>query len=137
MDVRSAVHPCYRGSHRRLDLPDDERDAVHEQNHVEAAAVSGGREDPLVRDHVVVVCGVVEVYEPDLSVLTPLTEGHGLLAPQPAREQLVGPHQPLTLHREEDGPEPVENLVGAVRVGGDLRVQTDQGFPHHRLDQHV
>ena len=137
VDVAGPVHPGHRWAHRRLGLADHQRDAVDQHNDVEAAAAFLDRIDPLVGDHVIVVAEILEVDQPYRRMFAALAEGHGLLAPQPFCEQLVGPHQAFALHRQRDGPQAVEHLVGAVRLGLDFRVQADEGVAHHRLHQHV
>ena len=130
VNVAGPVHPGHRRAHRRLGLADHQRDAIDQHNDVEAAAAFLDRIDPLVGDHVIVVAEILEVDQAHRRVFTALAEGHGLLAPQPFGEQLVGPHQTFALYRQRNGPQ-------AVGLGLDFRVQADEGVAHHRLHQHV
>ena len=64
-------------------------------------------------------------------------EGHGALAAHPGSHLLVGADQAIRAHRQHDGAQLVENLVGPVRLGGNLRVQADQRIAQPGLDQHL
>ena len=75
-------------------------DNIH---HAEAAAAFLDRVNPLVGDHVIVVAEIFEVDQPHRNMFAALTEGHGLLAPQPFGEQLIRPHQAFALHRQRYG----------------------------------
>ena len=66
-------------------------------------------------------------------------EGHRALATHPGRHLLVGADQAIRSHRQHDGAQLVEHLVGAVGLGGNLGVQADQciaqpGFYQHFLN---
>ena len=70
-------------------------------------------------------------------MLAVVAEGHSLLAAQPGHKILVGPHQAVGLHREDAGAQVVDDLVGAVGLGGDVGVEADERLTHPRLDHHV
>ena len=80
---------------------------------------------------------VVEVDERDGDVLVVGAKGHGALAAQPGGELLVGPDQAVAAHGQHDGAQLVDHLVGAVGLGGDARVEADQGVADILLDEDI
>ena len=64
-----------------------------------------------------------------------VAEGHRPLAREPGGELLVGLDEAVAAHAHEDGAELVEHVVGAVGLGGDLRVQPDQRLAQVILDE--
>ena len=66
-----------------------------------------------------------------------LAERHRAFAREPGRELLVGLDQPVAPDAHEDRAQPVEDLVGAVGLRGDLRVQANQRLAQVVLDQHL
>ena len=80
---------------------------------------------------------VVEVDEPHGDVLAVGAERHRPLAGEPRRELLVRFHQPVRPYPHQDGPQPVEHVVGAVGLCRDLRVEADQRVAHVFLDEHL
>ena len=137
VDLERAVEPSHRAARRRLGLADDQRQAVDEEHHVEALLHRAGLVGPLVGDRRAGCSPGSRVHEADGHVLAVGAEGHGLLAAQPGHEILVGPHQAVGLHGEQDGAQLVDHLVGAVGLGGDLGVEPDERLAQPRLHHHV
>ena len=102
VDLEGAVEPGDRAAGGRLGLADDQRQAVDHEDHVEPLLHRAGLVSPLVGDGEPVVAGLVGVHQADGDVLAVRAEGHGLLAPQPGHEVLVGSHQAVGLHGEEE-----------------------------------
>ena len=75
------------------------------------------------------LAGIVGIHQAHGHMLAVRAEGHRLLAAQPRHEILVGPDEPVRLHGEDAGAEIVDDLVGAVRLGGNFRVEPNQA-PH-------
>ena len=88
-----------------------------------------------VRDDVLVALEVVEVDQADGDVLAVLAERHRPLAREPGGELLVRLDEAVAADAHDDGAEPVEDIVGAVGLGGDLRVQADQRLAQVILDE--
>jgi len=131
MNVAGAVHPGHRRAHRRFGLTDHQRNAVYQQDNVEAPAAFLDRIHPLVGDHVIVVAQVLEVDQPHRSMFAAIAERHRLIAPQPFGEHFVGPHQPFALHRQRDRPQTIKHFIAAVGLGLDFRIQAEEGIAHH------
>ena len=137
VDLRSTVDPRVRRPNRRLRLTHHQREAVAPQHQVEAlldpSLLEGdlGRDHPLVRR---VIVEVIEVDQPDGRVLAVRAERHRLLPGQPRHELLVR-HDRMRAGAggDQDRAEVVDDLVGLVRVGRDLRVQPDQRSLDRRL----
>ena len=64
-------------------------------------------------------------------------ERHRLLAAQPSREVLVGPDQAIRLHREQNGPEGINDLVGEAGLVGNFGIKPDEGQPQPRFHHHI
>ena len=88
-------------------------------------------------DDVLVLLEVVEVDELDGDVLAVLAEGHRLLAGEPGGELLVGLDQAVAADAHDDRPQPVEHIVGAIGLGGDLGVQADERLAEMVLDERL
>ncbi len=131
------VEPAYRVAGGRFQFADDERNPVDEQHEVEADLNPRGLEGQLLRDEVSVVVQVVEVDEAHGHMLVILAEGHTFVAAQPLGEGFVGAHQPIAVHREQNGVEPVQHLVGVVGPGGDVGIEAQQGVGEFVHEQHV
>ncbi len=65
-----------------------------------------------------------------------LAEGHRALPDEPGAELLVRANETVRSDREENRPQPVEDLVGPLGLGSDLRVQADEGVAKCALHQH-
>ena len=94
-----------------------------------------GAERELRRDDVLVLLEVVEVDQADGDVLAVLTERHRPLAREPGGELLVRLDEAVGADAHDDRAELVEHVVGAVGLGGDLRVQPDQRLAQVILDE--
>ncbi len=86
---------------------------------------------------VLVLVEVLEVDEPDGDVLVVGAKGHGLLVAQPAGELFVGADEAVAAHGQHDGAQLVDHLVGAVGLGGDGRVEADEGVADILLDEDI
>ena len=64
----------------------------------------------------------------DSDMFATLTKGHGALAAQPGGELFVGADQPIRAHRQHDGTQFVEDFIGALRLGLDGWIQTNECF---------
>jgi hypothetical protein len=137
MHLQGPIHPAHRRAGRRLGLDQHQGQAVHQQHQVSAALHAAGAEGELLGDHVLVLLQVVVVDQPHRHMGVVLAEGHGPLAAQPGGHFLIGADQTVGAHRQHDGAQLVEHLVGPVRLGGDLRIEADQRFLQPGLHQHV
>ncbi len=70
-------------------------------------------------------------------MLAVVAEGHGLLAAQPGHKIFVGAHQTIGLHREEAGTQVVDDLVGPIRLRGDVGVKADERLTYPEFDHHI
>ena len=89
----------------------------------------------MLGDDVLVLLQIVIVNQPHRHVLVVLAEGHGALAAQPCRHFLVGANKTVGAHRENDGAQLVEHLVGQFWIGRDFRVEADQRLAYPFLNQ--
>ena len=135
--LEGTVEPRHRAARGRLGLANDERQAVDEEDHVESLLHRAGLVSPLVAHRQPVVGGLGGVHQPHGHMLAVGAEGHGLLAAQPSHEILVGPHQPVGLNRENARAQVVDDLVGAVGLGGDFGVESDQRLADPQVYHHV
>ena len=113
------------------------RQAVDEKDHVEALLHRAGLPGPLVAHRQPVLAGMDGIHQPHGHMLAVGAEGHGLFAPQPGGEVLVGPHQAVGLDGEDAGAQVVDHLVGTVGLGGDVGVEPDERLAHPRLHHHI
>ena len=134
-DLRRAVEPALARPYRRLRLDDDQRKAVHQQHEIRAALVRTRSDGVLGADDILVSLDILEVDEPDGHVLAVRAERHRPLSGEPGRELLVRLDEPVRPHAHQDGPQPVEHVVGPIRLRRDLRVEADQRLPHVVLDE--
>ncbi len=72
----------------------------------------------------------------DRDVLAVRAERHRPLAREPGGELLVRLDEAVAANAHEDCAELVEDVVGTVGLGRDLRVQPDQRLPKMILDEH-
>ena len=135
VDLRRAVEPALARPYRRLRLDDDQRQAVHQQHKVRAALVRTRSDGVLGADDILVSLDILEVDEPHGDVLAVRAERHRPLSGEPRRELLVRLDQPVRPHADQDGPQPVQHVVGPIRLRRDLRVEVDQRLPHVVLDE--
>jgi len=73
---------------------------------------------------------ILEVDEPHGDVLAVRAERHRPLSGEPSRERLVRLDQPVRAHAHQDGPQPVQHVVGPIGLCRDHRVEADQRLPH-------
>ena len=71
------------------------------------------------------------------NVLAVLAEWHGALAGEPGRELLVGLHEPVAPDAHQDRPQPIQHIVGPIRLRGDLGIEPNHGLTQVALDQHL
>ena len=135
VDLRRPVEPALARPYRRLRLDDDQRQAVHQQHEVRAALVRTRSDGVLGADDVLVSLDILEVNEPHGDVLAVGAERHRPLSGEPRCEFLVRLDQPVRPHAHQDGPQPVQDVVGPIRLRRDLRVEADQRLPHVVLDE--
>ena len=135
VDLNRRVEPALARPDGRLRLDHDERNAVDQQHEISAllAGTSAARE--LRGDDVLVAFEVVEVHEPDGDVLAALAERHRPLADEPSGELLVRLDEAVAPDAHEDGAQPVQHIVRAVGLSGDLRVEPNQRLAQVILDQ--
>ena len=137
MDLLRGVHPTDRLAHGRFGLDEHQRDAVDQQHQVGATLRRAGAEGVLGSDDVLVAVEIGEVNQVDGDVLVALAEGHGAVPAQPGGELLVGLDQAVAAHAEDECAQLVQQLVGAVGLGGDGGVEADERGAHLLFDQHV
>ena len=135
--LERAVHPTDRVAHRRLGLDEHQREAVDQQDEIGAALGRPGAEDVLRGDDILVLAGVLEIDQPHRDMFVVGAKGHGTLPAQPRRKLLVGADQPVAAHAQYDGAQLVEHLVGALRLRGNVRVETDERLAHERFDKDI
>ena len=134
-DLRRAVEPALARPYRRLRLDDDQRKAVHQQHKIRAALVRTRSDGVLGADDILVSLDILKVDEPHGDVLAVRAERHRPLSGEPRCELLVRLDQPVRPHAHQDGPEPVQHVVGPVRLSCDLRVEAEQRLAHVVLDK--
>ena len=137
VDLERAVEPRHRGARGRLGLPDDDGQTVDHEHLVEPLLRRAGLVNPLVGDHELVMRRVRGVHESHGHMLAVRAEGHRLLAPQPGHEVFIGPDQTIRLHGKQNRPQGVDDLVGAVGLGRDFRVEPDERQPQPSLYHNV
>ena len=98
-------------------------------------SVAPARIGVLRRDDVLVPLEVGEVDQVDRDVLAVRAERHRPLAGEPGGELLVRLDEPVAADAHQDRAKLVEDVVGAVGLGRDLRVQPDQRLAQVILDQ--
>lgn len=136
VDLECPIEPALAGADRGFRLDQDQRDAVDEQHQVGPLLGGSSSEGVLRGDDVVVLLGVGKVDQADGDVFAVLAKRHRPLTGEPGSELLVGLDQAVAAHAQQDGAELVEDVVGPVRLGRDLRVQADQRLTQMNLHQH-
>ena len=68
-------------------------------------------------------------------MLAILAERHRPLAGQPSCELLVRLDEAVASNPHQNGTQPVQHIVRAIGLGGDLRIQPNQRIPKVILDQ--
>ena len=126
MDLDHAVQPTLACPHWSLRLDHHQRNTVHQQDQIGALLCGTGPECVLRSDDMIVASCIGEIEQADGNMLAILAEGHGPLTGQPGGELFVGLHQSIAPHAHDYGAELIEYIVCPVRLGGDLRVQSDQ-----------
>jgi hypothetical protein len=124
--LHRAIHPADALLDRRLGLDQHQRQTVDQQHQIGPALGGACAVDELLGDDVLVLLRVIQVDQPHRHMLVVGAEGHGALAAHPGGHLLVGADQAIRAHRQHDGAQLVEHLVGPVGLGGDLGVQADQ-----------
>lgn len=119
---------------RSLRLPNDQREAVDEQDDVEAAFLHR-LEGDLRRDHELIATRVLEVDERDRQRRRLTYEVDLLGAAQPAHHSLVRGDKPVLDRGQNRSSQRGKDLVDAVGVLGDGRVQPDERLRDVRLDE--
>jgi hypothetical protein len=135
--LHRAIDPADALLDRRLGLDQHQRQTVDQQHQIGAALGGACAVDELLGDDVLVLLQVVQVDQPHRHMLVVGAEGHRALAAHPGGHLLVGADQAIRAHRQHDGAQLVEHLVGAVGLGGNLGVQADQRIAQPGLDQHL
>ena len=135
MDLRCPVEPALARPYRRLRLNDDQRKTVHQQHEIRASLVRTGSDGVLGADDVLVSLDILKVNEPHGDVLAVRAKRHRPLSGEPRCELLVRLDQPVRPHAHQDGPQPVQHVVGPIRLRRDLRVEADQRLPHVVFDE--
>ena len=120
--LKRAVEPRHRAARGRLGLADDQRQTVDHKHHVEPLRHRARLKRPLVDHGEPVVRRLDGIHQPHGNMLAIAAKRHRLLAAQPGHEILVGPHQTIARHRQQNGPQRINHLIGAVGLGGDFRV---------------
>ena len=128
VDLESSIKPGHGAAGGCLGLAYHQRQAVDHKDHIEALLHRPGLVGPLVGHGEPVVGRVEGVHQTHGHMLAARAEGHGLFSPQPGHEILIGPHQTVGLDGEKDGAQIVDDLVCAVRLGGDFGIETDKSF---------
>ena len=137
VDLFGAVEPAHGLAHGGLGFDQHQRQAVDQQDQVGAALGGAGPEGVLGGDDELVSVEIVVIDQPDRDVLVVPAKRHGAVAAQPGGELFVGADQAIRADRQYDGAQLVEHFVGALGLGGDLRVETDEGIAQVLLDEHV
>ena len=136
VDLKRAVEPGHGAPGGGLGLADDNRQTVDQEDHVEPLFDGPGLVNELVGDHQL-VAGRAGIHEADAHVLATGAERHGLLPAQPGHEVLVGPHQAVGLHGEKNGPQGINDFIGAVGLSLNGGIEADEGQPQPRFHHHV
>ena len=134
--LHRAIDPTDALLDRRLGLDQYQRQTIHQQHQIGAALGGACAVDVLLGDDVLVLRQVIQVDQPHRHMLVVVAEGHRALTAHPRSHLLVGADQPIRAHRQHDGAQLVEHLVGAVGLSGNLRVQPNQRLTQPGLDQH-
>ena len=137
MHLERAVHPTDRRAHRRFGLDQHQRKAIDQQNQIGAALGWPGPEGILRGGDILVIRQIVKIEQTDGDMLMIRAKGHGAFAAQPGGQFLIGPHQPVTAHRQHNGAQLVDHLVGPFRLFSDGGIEADQGVAHIGFDQHL
>ena len=124
------IEPSDCAAGRRLGLANYQGQAIHDEYNIEALLDRANLVGPLVADCQAIVGERVGIDQANRDMLAIRAKGHRLLAAQPGHEVLVGPHQPVGLHREDAGAEVVDHLISSVRLRGDLTVEPDKCLSH-------
>ncbi len=135
--LQGSVHPADRLAGWRLGLDQHQRQAVDQQHQVGAALGGSGAVDELLGHYVLVLLGRREVDQAYRHMLVVRAERHGALAAHPGGHFLVGADHSIRAHRQHDGAQLVEHIVGTVGLLSDIGVQADQRGAQPGLDQHL
>ena len=137
VDLEGAIEPAHGLAHRRFGFDQHQRKSVHQQHQIGAAFGWAGTNGELSGNDVLVLLGILQIKQADSDVLVVRPKGHRAVAPQPGRHLFVSLDQPVRTHREHDGAQLVDHLIGPVRDGGDLGVEVNQRFPNPGLNEHL
>ena len=135
MHLDGSVEPALAGPHGGLRLDHHQRDAIDEQH--EVGPLFGGARSAgiLRRDDVLVPFDLGEVEQVDRDVFAVRAKGERPFAGEPGSELLVGLDEAVTADAHQDGAEPVDDVVGAVGLGGDVGVEPDQRLAQVIFDE--
>ena len=138
VDLQRAVDPADRRAHRGLGLDDHQREAVDQQHQVGAPLGWPGAEGVLLGDDVLVVApGRSKSIRRTVTCSPFSPKGIERSPRSQAVNSSLALDEPVAAHRQHDGAQLVEHLVGAVGLLGDLRVQADEGLADEGLDEDV
>ena len=134
--LHRAIDPADALLDWRLGLDQHQRQPVDQQHQIGAALGGACAVDELLGDDVLVLRQIIQVDQPHRHMLVVGAEGHRALTAHPGGHFLVGADQAIRSHRQHDGAQLVEHLVGAVGLSGNLRVKPNQRLSQPGLDQH-
>ncbi|MDT4830213.1 hypothetical protein FQZ97_636670 [compost metagenome] len=137
--LHRAIDPADALLNRCLRLDQHQRQPVDQEHQISPALRGTSTVGVLLGDDVLVLLQIVRPIHGDQSHRHMLIVGakrHGAFTTHPGGHLLVGADQTIRAHRQHNGAQLVEHLVGTVGLRGDLRVQTDQRLAQPGLDQH-
>ena len=120
--LHRAIDPADALLDWRLGLDQHQRQPVDQQHQIGAALGGACAVDELLGDDVLVLRQIIQVDQPHRHMLVVGAEGHRALTAHPGGHFLIGADQAIRSHRQHDGAQLVEHLVGAVGLGGNLGV---------------
>ena len=134
VQLEGRIEPALAGANGRLRLDHYQGYAVDEQHEVGPLLGASGAVGGLRRDDVLVALNFVKVDQMDGDVLAVRAKRHRLIADKPCGELLVCLHEAVAAHAHQDGAKFVDDVVGTVGLGGDVRIQSDQRLAQMILD---
>ena len=139
-DIPGSIQPCDCATDRSFKLTDSNREPVDKENDIKPFPTFCLRIHPLICDNVFVQSKVLFTHcpeETDGYHATILAEWIGVFLEDHLLKNLILGDEVMGLNGEDNGSQFIYDLICTRRVFCDLWVQSNQGFFHHRLDQHI
>ena len=133
-----AVEPRDGRAHGRLELADDERDAIHEQHEVKFRAAVFRWINPLIRDDVRILLELVRLHRKKAHRhgLAILAERERIAFEDELLEYLILRDEIAGARGEDQRAQAVDDLIRARGLRGDARIQPHERIAQHRLDKY-